>query len=39
VWQLLQQRIDETLGAIHLADLLHDESEVRAMVGFEAVAV
>jgi len=32
VWQLLQQRIDETLGSIHLADLLHEESEVRALV-------
>jgi DNA-binding IscR family transcriptional regulator len=39
VWQLLQQRIDETLGAIHLADLLHEESEVRTLVGLNAVVV
>jgi DNA-binding IscR family transcriptional regulator len=39
VWQLLQQRIDETLGSIRLADLLHEESEVRSLAGFGAVAV
>jgi Rrf2 family protein len=39
VWQLLQQRIDETLGSIRLADLLHEESEVRSLVGYEAGAV
>jgi Rrf2 family protein len=37
VWQLLQQRIDETLGAIHLSDLLHEESEVRSLIGFASV--
>jgi hypothetical protein len=36
---LLQQRIDETLGSIRLADLLHEESEVRSLAGFGAVAV
>lgn len=39
VWQLLQQRIDETLGGIHLGDLLHEESEVRELIGLSAAAV
>ena len=33
VWQLLQQRIDDVLEGIRLSDLLHEESEVRALVG------
>jgi len=33
VWQLLQRRIDDVLEGIHLADLLHEESEVRELVG------
>jgi hypothetical protein len=36
VWQLLQRRIDETLGAIRLGDLLHEESEVRDLIGLTA---
>jgi Rrf2 family protein len=39
VWQLLKKRVDDTLGAIRLSDLLHDESEVREIVGLAAVAV
>ena len=39
VWQLLQQRIDETLGGIHLGDLLHEESEVRELIGLSAATV
>jgi Rrf2 family protein len=34
VWQLLQQKIDDVLEGIRLSDLLHDESQVRALVGF-----
>ncbi|HEY5062541.1 MAG TPA: Rrf2 family transcriptional regulator, partial [Gemmatimonadaceae bacterium] len=33
VWLLLQQKIDEVLDGVHLADLLPDESEVRTRVG------
>ena len=33
VWQLLQQKIDDVLEGIRLSDLLHDESEVRTLVG------
>ena len=33
VWQVLKQRIDETLAAICLADLLGDEADVRALIG------
>ena len=33
VWQLLQQKIDDVLEGIRLSDLLHEESEVRALVG------
>jgi Rrf2 family protein len=33
VWQLLQQKIDDVLEGIRLADLLHEESQVRALVG------
>lgn len=33
VWQLLQQKIDDVLEGIRLSDLLHEEGEVRALVG------
>ena len=33
VWLLLQQKIDDVLGGVHLSDLLHDESVVRTRVG------
>ena len=33
VWQLLQQKIDDVLDGIRLSDLLHEEREVRALVG------
>jgi len=33
VWMLLQQRIDDVLESVRLADLLHDEVIVRARVG------
>ncbi len=33
VWVLLQQRIDDVLDSVHLADLLHDEPAVRHRVG------
>lgn len=33
VWMLLQARIDTVLQGVRLADLLHEESEVRARVG------
>ena len=39
VWQLLQRRIDETLAGIRLSDLLHDEAEVRDLVGLSAETV
>jgi Rrf2 family protein len=39
VWQLLQKRVDNTLGGIRLADLLHEEPEVREIVGLNAAAV
>jgi len=39
VWQLLQHRIDETLSGIHLGDLLHEESEVRELIGLDAAVV
>ena len=39
VWQLLQRRIDETLGGIRLGDLLHEESEVREIIGLSAASV
>jgi Rrf2 family protein len=38
VWQLLKQRIDDTLASIHLADLLGDEADVRATVGLGVTA-
>lgn len=33
VWMLLQQKIDDVLESVRLADLLHDEVIVRARVG------
>jgi len=39
VWQLLQRRIDGTLSAIRLSDLVHSEAEVRAIIGQESAAV
>jgi Rrf2 family protein len=36
VWVLLQQKIDDVLASVRLADLLHEESEVRARVGLAA---
>jgi Rrf2 family protein len=33
VWVLLQQKIDDVLGGVYLADLLHAEGEVRQRVG------
>lgn len=35
VWVLLQRKIDDVLGGVHLSDLLHDEREVRERVGLE----
>lgn len=40
VWLLLQQKIDDVLSGVFLADLLHEEPEVRELVGLtRAVAV
>jgi len=39
VWQLLQRRIDETLASIRLGDLLHEEAEVRDLIGMTAETV
>jgi Rrf2 family protein len=33
VWVMLQRRIDDVLGSVNLADLLHDEPTVRGRVG------
>lgn len=33
VWMLLQRKIDDVLEGVRLADLLHEESEVRERVG------
>ncbi len=33
VWVMLQQKIDDVLESVNLADLLHDEKEVRKLVG------
>ncbi len=38
VWQLLQQRIDDVLEGVHLADLLAEEGEVRRRVGLPSLA-
>jgi Rrf2 family protein len=35
VWQLLQQKIDDVLEGIRLSDLLHEESQVRELVGLQ----
>ena len=37
VWMLLQQKIDAVLEGVRLADLLHEESEVRERVGLAVV--
>jgi Rrf2 family protein len=39
VWLLLQQKIDDVLSSVHLADLLSEEQEVRVRVGLDDVAV
>jgi Rrf2 family protein len=39
VWQLLQRRIDETLGSIRLGDLFHEEAVVRDLIGLSTAAV
>ena len=39
VWQLLQRRIDDTLAAIRLGDLLHEEADVRDLIGISAEPV
>ncbi|MFN2637311.1 MAG: Rrf2 family transcriptional regulator [Gemmatimonadaceae bacterium] len=39
VWLMLQQRIDDVLQGVTLADLLHDEPTVREKVGLAGVAV
>ncbi|HKO16019.1 MAG TPA: Rrf2 family transcriptional regulator [Gemmatimonadaceae bacterium] len=36
VWMLLQQKIDDVLEGVRLADLLHEENEVRERVGLGA---
>ena len=37
VWVMLQQKIDNVLQSVSLADLLHDESTVRERVGLPSV--
>jgi len=37
VWVMLQQKIDDVLQSVTLADLLHDESTVRRRVGLPNV--
>lgn len=39
VWMLLQQKIDDVLESVCLADLLHGESEVRMRVGLDELPV
>jgi Rrf2 family protein len=39
VWMLLQRKIDDVLEGVRLADLLHEESEVRERVGLGDPAV
>jgi Rrf2 family protein len=39
VWMLLQQKIDDVLEGVRLADLLHDEPEVRQRVGLPVLHV
>jgi Rrf2 family protein len=36
VWMLLQQKIDDVLSGVRLSDLLHEEAEVRELVGLSA---
>ncbi len=36
VWVMLQQKIDTVLDGVRLADLLHEENEVRERVGLRA---
>lgn len=36
VWVLLQQKIDDVLQSVKLSDLLHEEGEVRELVGLSA---
>ena len=38
VWMLLQQKIDDVLSSVHLADLLHEEGQVRELVGLAGPA-
>src|SRR6185437_2171635 len=38
VWVMLQQKIDDVLQGVTLADLLHDEPTVRERVGLPTVA-
>lgn len=38
VWILLQQKIDDVLSGVHLSDLLHEEAEVRELVGLASPA-
>ena len=38
VWVLLQQKIDAVLESVRLSDLLHDEQNVRQLVGLPAMA-
>lgn len=37
VWILLQQKIDDVLESVNLADLLHGEGEVRSRVGLPQI--
>ena len=39
VWMLLQRKIDDVLGGVHLADLLWEEGEVRVRVGLSDGAI
>ncbi len=38
VWMMLQQKIDDVLASVYLADLLHDEPQVRERVGLPVLA-
>ncbi|HEX6089826.1 MAG TPA: Rrf2 family transcriptional regulator [Gemmatimonadales bacterium] len=38
VWQALQQRVDDLLGSISLADLMKDEAQVQELVAIQPVA-
>jgi Rrf2 family protein len=39
VWMLLQRKIDDVLEGVRLADLLHEEGEVRARVGLTPAVI